>query len=352
MQDIEQTQADSSNLIDSRRPPHAAITLAGALLFALLYPVSLVFSVGVDEWDLAIRWFQHTPVFSIFLLSAFPISVLLLVEVSSELNQRLTTRERRRDVVVLGLVLSVLTAATVANGFPNDPIPPHLLRGDAVREGHRLERLLRAAQFDTKQNTTDAYLAAVEDYKKLVGNGFGSIGRVFSQGSPAAWAMFLASVLGALVVPWLITIVVALVRNRGVGTTRHVDLVILASVFLLTFVPFRAYSDWYRDSLYGGDIIETMARYLILGLAALAIVGALVVQRRSTATKLAFGLLSSVAFGAITVAGLGFEQWSWLRHIAGAPPLQVFALYVLFAIVAYLYAVSVRDGALDTLSRE
>jgi hypothetical protein len=350
MQNIEGTEADSRGLASSPRPPHAAITLAGALSFALLYPISLVFSV--DEWDIAIRWFLNTPVLSIFLLSAFPISVLLLVEVSSELKKRLTTPAHRRDAVVLGLVLSVLAAATVANGFPHDPIPPHLLRGDAAREGHRLERILRAGQFDSTQNTTKEYKAAVEQYRKLFETGFGSIGRVFSEGSPAAWAMFVASVLGALVVPWLITIVVALVRNHGVGTMRHVDLVILASVLLLTFVPFRAYSDWYRDSLYGRNIMATTARYLILGLAALAIVGALVLRRRSTATKLVFGLLSSVAFGAITLAGLGFDQWGWLRFIAGAPPLQVFALYVLFAVVAYLYAVSVRDGALETLTQD
>jgi hypothetical protein len=314
---------------------------------ALLYPVSLFFSV--DDWDVGLRWFQNTPVFSVFLFSAFPISVLLLLEVSSDFNQRLTSRPRRFEVAILGFVLSAFTIAIVADGFPRDPIAPHLLWDQTAEEADRIENLLRSAQFDQSESGNAARTDLSERYREMVG-GFGSVRQVLTRGSPAAWAMFVVSVVGALVVPWLFTIVFALVRNKQLGTARHVDLILLAFVLLLTFVPFRAYSDWYRDSVYGSDVFKTMTGFLILGIFAMAIVGALLIQRRSTTTKLAFGLLWNVVAGAMAVAGL--ETWGWLRYIANAPPLQVFAAYVLFAVVTVLYSVSVREGALSTLPRD
>jgi hypothetical protein len=349
----------SPNRKKSRRPSIALLATATILaVLACLYPFSLIFSV--PEWGIGLRWFQNTPVFSIFLFSAFPLSVLLLLEVSRELNSRLTARDRRLEIAIVALTLAAVTTAVEVNGFAHDPLNPHLfwLGSRVATDANTLEVRLRAVQFKTATSERLESEAIefctgktdTECYDTLIHSGFGSIGRIFSEGSPAAWAMFVVSVLGALVVPWLITLVVLLVRNKEAGNERHVDLILLAFVLLLTFVPFRAYSDWYRDAFYRTDLMRTTLPFLILGALVMLIFGALVLRRRSSKTKLAFGLAAQLA-GAVA-AILSQRQWGWLHYVANAPPLQVFAVYVLFTVAMVLYAVSVREGALDTLQRD
>jgi len=343
--DSEEVKVAHRGLASPARPLVTA-TIVCLSILALLYPISLYFSV--DDWNLRLRWFQNTPVFSVFLWSAFPLSVLLLLEVSTELSRRLTAPDRRREVLVCAVVLSALTLAVEVDGFRYDPIAPHLLRGATAVTAQRIENRLRRAQFDGALNDPahrEEYKRDRQQYEALVKH-FGAVRDVFTRGSVSAWAMFVVSVVGALAVPWLFTIIIALVRNKTVGTVRDVDLVILAVVLLLTFVPFRAYSDWYRDSIFDLDPLQTMSKFLALSAFVLAFLGVLVIQRRRTRTKLAFGLVTTVAPMGVIIAK-GPEKWGWLRYMVYAPPLQVFAVYVLFAVVITLYALSVRDGALD-----
>jgi hypothetical protein len=330
--------------------PAVVIVLA---VLAFLYPVSLVFSV--PEWGIGVRWFQNTPVFSIFLFSAFPMSVLLLLEVSREINSRLTARDRRLECAIIALALALLTVAVEVTFFPKDPLPPHLfaLGGHVATDANTLEIRLRALQFenptsDRPQPEAIEFCRGKTDkecYTALVFGGFGSIGRVFAEGSPSAWAMFVVSLVGALVVPWLITIVIVLWRNKGAGDERHVDLILLVFVLLLTFVPFRAYSDWYRDAFYRDDLFARFWPILAVGGLVLFVLGPLVLKRRSSKTKLAFGLAAQLV--GVVAAVMSQVQWGWLRYVANAHPLQVFTAYVLLTIGLVMYAASVREGVLD-----
>lgn len=310
-------------------------------ILGLVLPLTLIFSQS--DRGIALKWFQNMPVYSIFMLSAFPLGVGILFEVGAGLIPKLATSARRLEFAGVFVTLAAMALFVTTDGIPREPLSPLMLRSERALDAAMLENRLR--QDSIAPGAQKDHAAEVLRYKSIVGAGFGSVRAIVSDGSAAAWSMFTVTILASFTVPLLFTIMYALVRNPHIGETSQVDLVLLALVLFLTFLPFRAYGTWYRDHIYTHDLLNDLLKFIVLESSALAMAGALILRRRTARAQLLFGLMATLA---TTVAGVaGQAAWDWLTVLSRTPPAQLLALHVLFILVIGLYSFSVRSGVLD-----
>jgi hypothetical protein len=240
-------------------------------LVALLFPLGVGLCIPSDTKPA--RWIQNCPPFSVFMLSAFPIAMGLLMVTLVDLKNNSgidvfsvkTYGSLSILLTAIGALLFMFAFASVVvvHDFASRPVGPYILRGPIAGQAFRLEKELRdaakaraAAPRRTRGPRHRPISAAsnlhkIQDYQKLVQ--LATPVEIVKHGNFVAAAYLTIGFMGTLCCVFYFWLVAILVISHQTLSKPSISKLLTIFILLITWFPMRVHMDWYQNCFHNPD---------------------------------------------------------------------------------------------------